>query len=89
MSELHAIDKYEFFNRKPSRKQIDSCLKNAIENDSKSITIIWGENQILMDYHPNHNQWYGSGWIKDIGGSDLADSLNSKQVNKTLNLWNS
>jgi hypothetical protein len=89
MSTLHPIDKYEFFNRKPSKKQIDSCLKNAIDQDSKTVSIIWGENQIDLDYHDSQGQWYGSGWIKDISGDDIAQSLNSKQLNKTLNLWNS
>ena len=88
MSTLHSIDKYEFHNRKPSRKQIDSCLKNATDQGSKAVAIIWGENQIDLDYNDSQGQWYGSGWIKDIGGDDIAKALNSKQENKTLNLWN-
>jgi hypothetical protein len=89
MSTLYLVDEYEFFNRKPSKKQIDSCLKNAMKQGSKAVAIIWGENQIDLDYHDSHGQWYGSGWIKDIGGDDIAQALNSKQLNKTLNLWNS
>ena len=89
MSTMYGIYKYEFFNRKPSKKQIDSCIKNAMESGSKALAIIWGENQIDLDYHDNQGQWYGSGWIKDIGGDDIAQALNHKQTKKTLNLWNS
>ena len=89
MSTMYAIDKYEFHNRKPSKKHIDSCIKNAMQSGSKAIAIIWGENQIDLDYHDNQGQWYGNGWIKDIGGDDIAQALNRKQTNKTLNLWNS
>jgi hypothetical protein len=31
---------------------------------------------IELDYHPNQECWYGSGWIKDIGGDDIAQELN-------------
>ena len=89
MSTMYGIYKYEFHNRKPSKKQVDSCIKNAMEQGSKALTIIWGENQIDLDYHDNQGQWYGNGWIKDIGGDDIAQALNRKQTNKTLNLWNS
>ena len=89
MSTLYLVDEYEFFNRKPSKVQINSCIKNAMEQGSKAIAIIWGENQIDLDYHDNQGQWYGNGWIKDIGGDDIAQALNRKQTNKTLNLWNS
>ena len=89
MSTLHPIDKYEFFNRKPSKKQIDSCLKNAMEQGSKAVAIIWGENQIDLDYNDNQRMWYGTGHIKNISGWDLAIERNKKQENKTLNLWNS
>jgi hypothetical protein len=88
MSTMYSIDKYEFHNRKPSKKQIDSCIKNAMEQGSKALAIIWGENQIDLDfYEPNHT-WYGSGHIKNISGWDIAIELNSKEENKTLNLWN-
>ena len=89
MSELHKTDIYEFHNRKPSNVQINSCLKNAMEKGSKSISIIWGENQIELDFYAPNHEWYGRGWIKGISGDDIAKALNSKQENKTLNLWNS
>ena len=25
---------------------------------------------------PNHEQWYGRGWIKELGGDDIAKELN-------------
>lgn len=78
MSALYLVDEYEFFNRKPSKTQINKCLKNALLQGSKAVAIIWGENQIDLDYQENHKKWYGSGWIKTIGGSDLADELNQR-----------
>jgi hypothetical protein len=88
MSTLYLVDEYEFFNRKPSKKQIDSCLKNAMEQGSKAVAIIWGENQIDLDYNDSQRMWYGTGHIKNISGWDLAIEWNKKQENKTLNLWN-
>ena len=88
MSTLYLVDKYEFFNRKPSNVQINSCLKNAMEKGSKSISIIWGENQIELDFYAPNHEWYGRGWIKDISGDDLALKMNRRESNKTLNLWN-
>jgi hypothetical protein len=83
MSTLYLVDEYEFFNRKPSKAQINACIKNAMAQGSKAVAIIWGENQIDLDYQENHKKWYGSGWIKTIGGSDLADELNAKQKTAT------
>ena len=60
MSTLYLVDEYEFFNRKPSKKQIDSCLKNAMEQGSKAVAIIWGENQIDLDYNDSQRMWYGT-----------------------------
>ena len=84
MSTLYLVDEYEFFNRKPSKAQINACIKNAMAQGSKAVAIIWGENQIDLDYNDSHGQWYGSGWIKNISGSDIADGMNTpKQSNTT------
>ena len=76
MSELYPIIQIEYKNRKPSKAVIMRTIAEYLKQGGKSFTISWGENQILLDYHPSHEQWYGSGWIKDIGGDDLAIELN-------------
>jgi hypothetical protein len=76
MSTLYLVDEYEFFNRKPSKAQINGCIKNAMAQGSKAVAIIWGENQIDLNYHDSHSKWYGEGWIKNIGGDDIAQELN-------------
>jgi hypothetical protein len=78
MSTLYLVDEYEFFNRKPSKAQINACIKNAMAQGSKAVAIIWGENQIDLDYHDGYKMWNGSGWIKKIGGDDIARELNQK-----------
>jgi len=84
MSTLHEIINFEFHNQKPSKKQIMGCIDNAIKGDAKAINISWGENCIELIYHDRHMQWYGYGWIKTIGGSDIADGMNKpKQSNTT------
>ena len=88
MSTMYAIDKYEFHNRKPSKKQIESCFNNAMSNGTKAFDIIWGENVLEFTFNKAMSQWFGNGWIKDLSGQDLAEGWNNKQTNKTLNLWN-
>jgi hypothetical protein len=81
MSTLYLVDEYEFFNRKPSKAQINGCIKNAMAQGSKTVAIIWGENQIDLDYHDGYKTWYGTGWIKNIGGGDIAKELNRRLHN--------
>jgi hypothetical protein len=64
------------FNRKPSRAVIMRTLAEYLKQGAKCFSITWGENWIELDYHPNQECWYGSGWIKDIGGEDIAQELN-------------
>ena len=80
---------YQFHNRKPSKTQINACIKNAIKDNSKTIGIEWGENAIDLQYFEESKQWGGRGWIGKIGGQDIAESLNRKQFINTMNLWNS
>jgi len=64
------------FNRKPSRAVIMRTLAEYLKQGAKCFSLSWGENWIELDYHPNQEQWYGSGWMKDIGGDDIARELN-------------
>ena len=91
MSTLFPVIDIEYKNRKPSRAVIMRTLAEYLKQGGKSFSIAWGENWIELDYHPNQEQWYGRGWIKDIGGEDLAQELNQirKQAQRELlNLWN-
>ena len=64
------------FNKKPSRAVIMRTLAEYIKQGAKCFSLTWGENWIELDYHPNQEQWYGSGWMKEIGGDDIARELN-------------
>lgn len=93
MSELHPIWEDFFTGRKPSRAQVMAKIKAAIQAGAKSIEIAWGENAISLIYDDRRlsTGWSGHGWIKDIGGDDLAKDLNqaAREHRRTLDLWNS
>lgn len=69
----HNID----FSKKPSKAVLMRSIGKCLEQGAKSISLTWGENWIDLDYHPNQEQWYGQGWIKEIGGDDIAQELNT------------
>lgn len=88
---MNQIIKIEYKNRKPSKAVVMRTLAEYLKQGGKNFEINWGENWIELQWV--NNQWYGMGWIKDIGGGDVAEELNSirKQAIaeiKTLNLWN-
>lgn len=76
MSTLFPVIEIEYKNRKPSRAVIMRTIAEYLKQGGKCFSITWGENWIELDYHPNQECWYGSGWIKDIGGDDIAQELN-------------
>lgn len=76
MSTMYPVINIEYHKRKPSKAVIMRTLAEYLKQGGKVFTITWGENQIDIDYHPNQELWYGSGWIKDIGGDDIAQELN-------------
>lgn len=63
-----------FEGRKPSKAQVKSQVLNAIKEGYNKIEISWGENMIEFLKAVN-GQYYGYGWIKNIGGQDLADEI--------------
>ena len=67
---------FENLKRKPSRAVIMRSLGEYLKHGYKAFNLCWGENVISLDYHPSHQQWYGTGWIKEIGGDDVAKELN-------------
>lgn len=67
---------YEFYfeGRKPSKAQVKKCAIQAIKEGYPLIEISWGENMINLEN--NLGFITGRGWIKNIGGDDLANELN-------------
>jgi|GEM_PF-2086512 len=77
MSELFQTIDIIYKNRKPSKAVIMRTLAEYLKQGGKSFNISWGENCIELQWYPNHEAWYGYGWIKAIGGDDIAKELNS------------
>jgi hypothetical protein len=76
MSTMYEPIEIEFNKRKPSRAVIMRTLAEYLKQGAKSFDIRWGENWIEIDWHPNQDQWYGRGWIKEISGDSIAIELN-------------
>ena len=64
-------------HRKPSKAVIMRTLAEYLKQGGKSFEITWGENTIELQWHDGNKQWYGMGWIKAIGGGDIAEELNA------------
>jgi len=76
MSTLYEPIEINYTKRKPSRAVIMRTIAEYLKQGAKSFDIRWGENWIEIDWHPNQERWYGRGWIKEIGGDDIANELN-------------
>ena len=87
MSITYPIINIEYKNRKPSKAVIMRTLGEYLKQGGKAFEITWGENTIDLYFDPRVEEWFGSGWIKDIGGDDLARELNEirKQAIKETN----
>ena len=70
---------YYFDGRKPSVAQVRALVIKALKQGYGRIEIAWGENMLEIERHGN-GQLYGHGWIKGIGGQDMADELQAKGV---------
>jgi hypothetical protein len=93
MSELFPVIQIVYKNRKPSKAVVMRTLAEYLKQGGKSFDITWGENTIELQWDRYNKEWLGMGWIKGIGGGDIASELNQirKQAIaeiKTLNLWN-
>jgi hypothetical protein len=73
MSTFYTTIDIEFNKRKPSRAVIMRTLAEYLKQGGKAFNLTWGENCISLDYHTSHQQWYGYGWIKEIGGDPIAN----------------
>ena len=67
---------YDFTGRKPSIAQVKKQISEGIKQNANMILISWGENRIDIERSYNGQYWLGSGWIKGISGSDIAEGLN-------------
>ena len=79
MSTMSPIFEIDFQGRRPSKAQIMAKIKAAIQSGAAAISVTWGENWIELDYSFNARAWNGNGWIKAIGGDDIAQELNNQQ----------
>lgn len=70
--------------RKPSVTQLRAAIKKAVSQGATFIQLIWGENQITIEFGGSNDKWRGSGWIGRNGGYDLANELNIKAHSSKL-----
>jgi expansin (peptidoglycan-binding protein) len=69
---------HDFTGRCPSITQIKSHIKKAVAGGHHRIEISWGENWIELErrqYNGFFGPWFGNGWIRRVGGDDLAREL--------------
>ena len=76
MSVLNPIKEIVFDGRKPSYTQVMRAVGEEISKGNTDLEVIWGENHIDLYFDPRVKQWFGSGWIRDIDGSYIAEELN-------------
>ena len=77
MSVCNQIKEIVFDGRKPSYTQVMKAVNEEISKGNTDIAVIWGENVIDLYFDHRVNQWFGSGWIRDIDGSYIATELNT------------
>ena len=78
---------YYFTGRKPSNKQVLAKINEGIKQGENYLEISWGENMITLDkqlINGKRDVWYGSGWIKNISGYDLASKINQVEANQFI-----
>jgi hypothetical protein len=77
MSTTYPIITINYEKRKPSRAVIMRTLAEYLKQGGKAFELHWGENAIDVYFDPRDERWYGYGWIKEIGGDDIAQELNA------------
>ena len=76
---------FEFTGRAPSKNQIMSHIRRAMSDGHTTIMLVWGENEISIEkrfYNDFFGSWFGSGWIRKVGGDDIAQELSSRSIDK-------
>jgi hypothetical protein len=51
-------------------------LGEYLKQGGKAFEITWGENTIDLYFDPRVEEWFGSGWIKDISGYSIGREFN-------------
>jgi hypothetical protein len=76
MSVCNPIKEIVFDGNKPSYARVMRAIGEEISKGNTDLEVIWGENSIELYFDHRVKQWFGSGWIRDIDGSYIADELN-------------
>jgi uncharacterized protein YcnI len=76
MSVMNPIKEIVFNGKKPSYAKVMRAAGEEISKGHTDIALLWGENTIELYFDHRVKQWFGSGWIRDIDGSYIADELN-------------
>jgi hypothetical protein len=76
MSTTYPIINIEYKNRKPSKAVVMRTLAEYLKQGGKAFEITWGENTIDLYFDPRAEEWFGSGWIKDISGYSIGREFN-------------
>ena len=64
--------------RKPSKAYVMRTIGVCIEAGHTHFELSWGENWLEFVLGET-GRWYGTGWIKELGGDDIAHELNTMQ----------
>lgn len=75
MSVCNPIKEIVFDGKKPSYARVMKAVGEEISKGNTDIALLWGENVIELYFDHRVKQWFGSGWIKDISGQDIAKEL--------------
>jgi hypothetical protein len=70
--------RHEFTGRCPTAAQIKAKVKKAVAEGHGQIELHWGENWIELEKREANGffgPWFGHGWIRRIGGDDIAREL--------------
>ena len=86
MSVCNQIKEIVFDGRKPSYAQVMRAVGEDLSKGNTDLEIIWGENHIDLYFDPRVKQWFGSGWIRDIDGSYIANELNEIRAEAQLEI---
>lgn len=67
------IKEVYFAGRRPSKAQVIKAVIGSLNEGYDSVEVSWGENSLSIEKF--HGKLIGHGWIKTLGGQDLANEL--------------
>ena len=86
MSVCNPIKEVCFDGYKPSYIQVIKAVGVEISKGHTDIVLHWGESSIDLFFDHRVKQWFGSGWIRDIDGSYIAEELNEIRAEAINNI---